>query len=163
MPENKRYLSLDPSSTCVGWAVFTVEEGTIAAGRIRGKGKAATGRIDALVDAVASLAKEHSIDSAIVEVPSGKVHAGRNRGGGSGLSVYGEAVGAIRTALRLMGLVMHSVTAERWTGGHSKVKRRRVALKEYPALDGMTDGGGDISDAIALGVWYRLRIMGVKV
>lgn len=101
----------------------------------------------------------------VVEVPSGKVHAGRHGGGGSGLSVYGFAAGLLVGALvqaRAAGIFsgpIFGVTAERWTGGHGKAKRQRVAARRCAWYDAAKDPGGDEADAICLADWFSRTIL----
>lgn len=94
----------------------------------------------------------------VIEIPSGKVNHNRHGGAGSGLSVYGFAVGmlyqAIVTAHPLGAEFVAGVLESKWIGGHTKDKRRRVARTYQPGYDQAKDRGGDEADAICLAVWY---------
>ena len=89
----------------------------------------------------------------IIEIPSGKVNLARHHGGGAGLSVYGMAVGVVWHMLYLNSTPI-PVTEIEWTGGFSKEKRAAIAKKIYPQYDPAQDKGNDISDAIALALWW---------
>lgn len=96
----------------------------------------------------------------VIEVPSGRVHTARHGGGGAGLSVYGFAAGVAAQACvqardRLApDSPIYGVTAERWTGGHGKDKRQRVAARRCPWYSAALDPGGDEADAICLADWF---------
>lgn len=156
-----RSLFLDPSSSCIGWARVDyarsgVEYDVVAAGRIvvptklNGIKLGQEPRID-----YAAITTEELVDLVdpsviVIEVPSGKVGS-RHRGGGSGLSIYGRAVGRIEEmCLRRPNAKTHRLTPT----SHTKKKRQAVALRAYPLLKFMHDPGKDISDAIALAVWF---------
>jgi hypothetical protein len=125
------------------------------AGRILEKKGSLDERTDKIIGQLESILKKHSIGEALIEIPSGKVHL-RHRGGGSGLAAYGFSTGAIWQFMRgRLGKDRVYSVSERWTGGHSKEKRRRVALKAYPWLDDIIDPEMDVSDAIALVIWWR--------
>ena len=114
--------------------------------------------VDIMVDELKGILGKWKPLKIVIEIPSGKVNLKRHGGGGSGLSVYGYAVGTIQRMCKIMcatwGGKIVRVTAERWTGGHTKVKRKVVAEKIWPRLKRMSDKGMDISDAIALGQWW---------
>lgn len=151
-------LALDPSSTRTGWAVLdggeVVEAGALSVPSK--KGEPAAERCIRMMRAVQGLLLEWvGVDSCVIEIPSGKVNHARNQGGGSGLSVYGFAVGMIYAAVvEADGVSSAAYTAEQWTRGITKEKRKRIAARYYPAYLGMKDAGGDIADAISLGVWF---------
>lgn len=165
-----KILSIDPSSTCTGYAVF--EHGPdaptprlIEHGRLTAKSSlSALGRIDAIVEDVLDICIERRPKHVVIEIPSGKV-AGRVRGrsGGTGLSVYGMAVGAIRQAMRQLdgtgGSFVHDALESTWIGtaNRSKATRQLAARSMYPDYNPDTDTGGDAADAIMLGVWWCER------
>jgi hypothetical protein len=99
----------------------------------------------------------------LIEVTSGKVNANRHGGGGAGLATYGDAVGALRTMVRLCfwGGFKHVQAMEfeenAWIRGMSKEKRQTVAMKYFPDLKELKDTGMDASDAAALAYWYHLQ------
>jgi len=173
-----RLLALDPSSTRTGyaWAVLTdtlrpkATWGFTGVGAIlpdRTKDPALV-RIDAMCkkifDMVMGIQADKEMDLTIViEVTSGKVNSMRHGGGGAGLATYGMAIGAIRETCRQIKRIgdfnvdLHSISENKWTGGHSKAKRNAVARKHCPLYTEAIqkkDRGGDVSDAIALAVWY---------
>ena len=161
-------LSLDPSSSVIGYAVARPDPDTrlgwafTSVGLLKPKRQrdAPLERIDHMVDALRALVlsiAEDGLPTVLIETTSGKV-SGRHGGGGAGLAVYGMAVGAVRQSLRTNGKVasLLGFTENQWTGGHGKAKHVRVARRhcpEYEALEGR-DKGADIADAVALTVWY---------
>lgn len=168
-----RILALDPSSSCVGWAVGDVTRdrdgrpqfAVLDAGRLVGKkAHAYTDRCDqfardltALVAAALTRGPDLTL-TALVEIPGGKVHTGRHGGGGAGLSVYGFACGALWATLAAPPhgnrVTRVGIRAEEWTGGHSKAKRALVAKRLWPPYAPERDPGGDIADAVALAAWW---------
>lgn len=151
---------LDPSSRAVGWAVFNYEAGAEFAckdaGELLAAGKTTDARIDSLCHKVTELLKSVNPDDVVLEKPSGMVHA-RHGGGGRGLSVYGYAVGRIEGACLMWASGLANVIAiseAQSTGGHGKEKRKRVALGAWPRLANIKDWNYNVSDAIALGVWW---------
>ena len=156
-------IALDPSSTCLGLAASVAGE-FISAGRIKPRASdPAQTRIDAIIERLLErLAKFRSDYPAeriivVIEISSGKVNQARHGGGGVGLATYGDAVGSIRTAVRLKGYSTAEIPENLWTGGHSKDKRKRVAKTHCPSYDATKDAGGDIADAICLALWYARK------
>jgi Holliday junction resolvasome RuvABC endonuclease subunit len=162
-------VALDPSSTCLGFAAFIHRGGPfvigngnfISAGRIKPRAAdPAQTRIDAITDRLLEHMEElrrqfYSYDiQVVIEISSGKVNKNRHGGGGAGLATYGDAVGSIRTALRLKGYATHEIPENKWTGGHSKDKRKRVAKTIFPLYEPLKDKDGDIADAICLAYWF---------
>lgn len=149
-------ISIDPSSSAIGWANF--EDGKCeGSGVLRRRGHDDVGGW--VTESIATIfrrpwAFEKRV--CVVEIPGGRVHAGHS-GGGSGLAVYGFAAGVAWCVAAIWAPRVEAVTPERWCGGHSKEKRRRVAVKAAPWYDPAKDRGCDESDAIALGVWWLER------
>lgn len=169
-----RLLAIDPSSRNIGWCCIVVKGLSRkplagpkiiveAANIIIERGTDVLNRVVRIVDRVSEVIETVSPSNIVIEVPSGKVGLRAHGGGGSGLAVYGFATGAIWQVCRTRIEKTQAVT-EAWTGGHSKERRRKVALKVYPGLANMKDPGYDISDATALGVWYmeQQRMMAEK-
>lgn len=159
-----RLLAIDPSSRSIGWSFFVVrglskklpsdpEIVVKGAGIITERGADVLNRVVRIIDRIDEVIEVMEPSNVVIEVPSGKVVA-RHGGGGSGLAVYGFATGAIWQVCRSRGTSKTQAVTEAWTGGHSKERRRKVALKAYPALADLKDPGYDISDAVALGVWW---------
>jgi len=93
----------------------------------------------------------HVCARAVVEVPSAR---GSFRGtSGAGLAVYGFAAGVLWHSLDYLKERRIAVTPEAWTGSRSKVARKQIALKWFPALAELKDPGLDSSDAVSLLVW----------
>lgn len=160
------WMFLDPSLKTIGWCVAELtrtKTRVIEASRIFSHGKAARLKNDAKIDLmVAELELKlncHRPSHIVIEIPSGKVNEARHRGRGSGLSVYGFAVGHVRECcrqwVRSFGGELISIMETEWTGGHGKDKRRLVAGRVWPELEKISDPGADIADAIALAEWWR--------
>lgn len=157
------YVFIDPSSKTTGYSIWDGEgePSILTAGkidRLKKKGLAWDDAVDIMVDELKSILVRWKPGKVVIEIPSGKVNPKRHGGGGSGLSVYGYAVGTIQRMCKSvcsmwLGRVVR-ITAERWTGGHTKLKRKAVAERTWPQLKQMVDKGMDISDAIALGKWW---------
>lgn len=157
-----RLLALDPSSTCVGWAVF--ERGELAGAGILRPDRGDHGalcRIRRLVERVAELVSTHQPARVLLEIPSG--HAGRgSRAGATGqLAIYGMAVGAIWCDLVhaapcevVGGCEVLTCTETAWTRGLPKRRRAERLRLEHPGLDWDADRGLDMADAIGMGQWY---------
>lgn len=162
-------LSIDPSSTCTGYAVLSRPEGRddavlIDAGRLtpeKPRAKAAD-RIASMVAQVGDLIREHRPTHAAVELPSAHVHRGKRAGGGAGLAIYGMAVGAVWQGV--WGLVAWVVLVDpnTWTGRVNKTTRaRRIeALGIGYRMD--QDPGLDGADAIGLGLWVTDRVTALE-
>jgi len=165
MPESptsrtpKKLLVLDPSSTCTGYAILNDYGRIIEAGRIKPTGKkSAIGRIDEIVQTVVVLLNEHSPDQVLVEITAGK-SARRLGGKVQGLGVYGMAVGAIRQACRTVvgGENVMSVEENVWTNSVPKRKRLQMLRMTVPEYRAKKDPGGDVGDAVGLGLWWLRR------
>jgi len=118
-----KVLTLDPSSTCIGYAVLIglesadlCDTGTITppnkAGmaapaigltgaewaNILAMGHPAIARTMAMLGDVSDVVAEHRPDVVVVEIPSGKAGTGSKRGAKASLAVYGLAAGVIYAA-----------------------------------------------------------------
>ena len=149
-------LSIDPSSTCSGYAIMEGERSLREAGCLRPRRSTdqAIYRIAAMARQLEDLIAEHHLRLGVIEITSGKV--ARRRGGcGAGLAVYGMAVGALFWAMfkALDGAVM-TVHENDWTRGIPKRRRARTVEVMFPQYRGIEDPGLDVADAIGIGVWY---------
>lgn len=157
----RRVISLDPSSSATGAAVFECSPTPrlIHAARLTGtpKNGPAYKRIDQIVDQVTGLVSTYKADLALIEITSGKT-SGRHGGHGAGLSIYGVAVGAVREALRHQ-LGRHNVIGiyeNDWTKRTSKLDRWNACRYQYPSFSDVWDadkGDYDASDASYLFGW----------
>jgi hypothetical protein len=149
-------LAIDPSSTCVGYALFGEDGKLIEFGRLLPhKGDDAMQRIADLLADLERLWREHRPRTVVIEVTSGKI-AGR-LGRVQGLGVYGMAVGACWQLLRSLAGArnVRTVTENEWTSGVPK--RQRLGLLEARRITYWlaNDPGGDAGDAICLGEWFQ--------
>lgn len=154
-------LFLDPSSTRTGFALMDGADASRIneAGYLKPKTQRwpPIRRIDAMVADLQALLYENRVDRVVVEVSSGKVGR-RHQGGGAGLPIYGQAVGEVRrTAIFIMGPdAVEAVPENQWTRSQSKadrLDRLRYMCPAYAAAS-RQDGGGDVGDAIMMGVWW---------
>ncbi len=150
-----KIISLDPSSTCTGFAVFVDDYRLVSCGKLLPCAKNkddAFERIFDLCAQVKGLCITHAPGVAVIEWTSGKVGL-RHKGRGAGLAIYGAAVGAIAGAVHAYNCEFAPVKENDWIKGRSKRTRQIEALqfKEYNPKE---DRGYDVSDAIALGLWW---------
>lgn len=157
-------LSIDPSSSSIGLALARVNGQSIdwlACRLVKDRKAGALGivaKFDGALTEVLLYADPRASVTALIEIPSGRVDHRRNTGGGAGLSVYGFACGAVWQKLTADSRIASvECLPSDWMRGTSKEKRRRIALKAYPAYASISDPGCDISDAIAMGVWWALK------
>lgn len=156
-----RVLSIDPSFTVTGWALFDSHE-LVDFNKwktVGGKTERATDeRLDLIQQAAFHLITDFNPDIALVEMTSGKVNTGRHGGGGSGLSKYGMAIGVIWATCSTLipgsdGVV--SIEENTWTRRIPKKDRQMAIAVQYPQYDMTEDKGGDIADAIGMYDWWR--------
>lgn len=155
-------LSIDPSSTRTGYAVLNDRQKLVDGGLLRPRRTAdpANERVDAMIESLIEIGREHQISAVVVEDTSGKVAAhGRARGmNGAGLAVHGKAVGEFRRAcIMIFGAdCVTCVMENEWTQQVSKAHRaqRVAAVYRSQGYDPAKDKGGDTADAIGLGVWW---------
>jgi hypothetical protein len=158
-------VSLDPSSTCTGYAVMETAHPVprmIEAGRFRGKSKSSPeARVLAMRGDLLALLEEARPQVVLVEMPLEKQHS-RTEGKRSGMAVWAGAAWAIWMAAYdwaearnleedgIPGRRVVPVSNTEWTRGMSKQARRALVLATYPNIDLTADTGGDTSDAIAM-------------
>lgn len=163
-------LSIDPSSTRTGWAVFHGED-LFDSGTIGPRASLTSWeRIMAIANSVGDLLVHKNIEYVVMEVGR-KTHAGKPNV--SGLQVYGMAMGAIGiTVASFFHAVSPSdkcyefIDANQWVRGLSKPDRIRnlgIILKDYPRIKEIcAAAGGDEGDAVDMGMWWldeqRLRV-----
>lgn len=155
-------LSLDPSSTTTGWALWNGLL-LLEAGAFRTKPyDDPLVRIEAECKDLRELIRKAHPDVVVIEATSGKTAGRLQSRQTSGLGIYGTAVGALWReaywAVEVSGRV-EMVYENEWTRGVSKAKRRALIAAELPeyakAMD--QDKGGDVADAIGLGRWWIAR------
>lgn len=165
MAKRCELLALDPSSTRTGYALMNrsirpgicheiLEAGYLQPNRSKDP---AIERIRVMGDDLATLVKQETPRTIVIEITSGKV-AGRLHGRASGLAVYGMAVGVMFWIARLTepAIEVVPVAENEWTGQRPKKKRQADIGWQFPEYsDQMAlDGGADIADAIGLGLWW---------
>ena len=159
-------LSIDPSSTCTGYAVFRNKR-LVDAGLLKPTNRKdpPTKRIVEMVAELQGVLHEKKPKVAVVEITSGKVNTRRHGGSGAGLAIYGMAVGAMWQSLReylVWGKIEGEVVCvpendwirHRAKGQKSKAARIAEVAACHKKYDPDKDKGGDAADAILLGEWY---------
>jgi len=162
---NRPILSIDPGSRRSGWAVLTLREQLLQAGVLTGDKTAdpAEFRIAAQCHDLRRLLDEWQPGMVLIEWSSG--HAGRRRhkGGGAGLAVYDIAIGAlwqVAVAWSTSGGPHERQTRVRcieenvWACRTPKEDRIAAIAQRLRAYRPEDDPGGDIADAIGLGLWW---------
>jgi Holliday junction resolvasome RuvABC endonuclease subunit len=156
-----RILSLDPSSSAIGWAMMSgPPDRLLAFHLIRSGSSNSVTRIDRMTRDLLAVANEHTPDVVVMEWATGKVHRRvRAQSAGAGLATLGQAQGSYRAALMADGFDVRTVTDGEWTCGVSKDARAdRVAFEwaDYRAWR-PKDHGLDVADAIGLGAFWLRR------
>lgn len=164
MPVKKaEYLvSIDPSSTCTGCAVFCLNTGELVeASKIKPKASDdAISRVLSTTDDITELLSKYRPTEIVIEYVSQHVNINRHKGKGAGLAVYGFAVGAIwETTMEWWYQFTdisqpRLITPEQWTKGKKKKDRIDIIAALYPMYNRKNDKGGDVADAIGLGEWW---------
>lgn len=172
------FLSLDPSSTCTGYAVLErADKGLrmIEAGKLRGKSAtSATARVLAMRKELLALLAEVEPEAVIVEMPIEKQYT-RTKGKRSSMAVWAGAAWALWvTAVGWAeetnaenisyadggGLgddltrIVYPISNTAWTKGTDKELRKAQVKVVCPSYDPADDEGGDVADAVALGMWW---------
>ena len=151
-------LSLDPSSTCTGYAVFDGPDKLVDGGLLNPSERLSPlQRITDMCQELDDIASDFSIDRCVIEITTGKVST-RHKGSGAGLGIYGFAVGVIYERARsLFDGKIDAIRENVWTAGTKKHNRQLAATMRFPGYDPDKDKGMDLSDAIALGIWWYDR------
>lgn len=161
-------VALDPSSSKTGYAAFDgralIDAGLLVPDR---RAVERPQKRRSMVRDVLDLCSEHDPAEVVIEVPDGKVHWGKQAAAGT-LAIYGMAVGAMVQALDTWAIDALDLRGERykpertiveatvntWTGSSPKAVRGVAAANLYGDIyDPQTDAGGDVADAIMLGLW----------
>lgn len=174
-------LALDPSSSCIGYAVLAgLEPGQlIDAGRIKPSDRAeaiahlspvervwmgqlelhSQRRVESMLPDVAELLGREGLQVIAIEMPSGYIGTGARQGARGALTTYGMATGRVFEYCRQhAGVPTIPVTERQWTRGAGGKDNRAACLRGlYPAFaaaaDAGKDKGGDMADAIGLARW----------
>lgn len=156
-------VSLDPSSTVVGFAVMGFDKRLIEAGPITPAAPSAGSyeRIVSLRGQLRTVLESVGPATILIEWTTGKVGK-RHYGNGAGLAVYGCGVGAIATECEHYGesrgdCEVVPVLENDWTRGVPKRDRQYAVATEYRAYLIADDPGGDVADAIGLALWWLKR------
>ena len=159
---------VDPSSRVAGCAVMRPGE-LIDGSLLRAKASdPPIRRIAALCEDLRELCHIHKPETVVIEITSGHVanwlkgKLDRRGKQAQGMGVYGMGVGAMwREACHCVPPQdVHAVIENDWTGGKSKASRQQRVAAQFPAYrqNMKCDPGGDVSDAIGLGLWWFARV-----
>ena len=154
-----RVLSIDPSSTCMGYAVMTEAKALVDCGLLKPlrTRDPANARIETMVGEAVRLAQEMKPTRILIEDTSGKVGR-RHRGNGAGLAVHGKSIGWLVGRLFPLGIPITLVPENDWTNGVQKARRQQiVAVAFRPQYQAAQDKGGDAADAIGLARWWFVQ------
>jgi hypothetical protein len=143
-------LSIDPSSTCCGAAVFA-DGKLVDAWRIKPERRKddATTRVTSMIAELRDLMREHGVVDVVIEEPALVAMPGRHKAN----AVMQRAFARIFQAALDTGAAVHAVQINTWARGRSKRLRASV-IKNH---DAETDKGLDGADAIGLGQWWLAR------
>ena len=159
-------ITLDPSSTVVGYSVSTAPNTFPDAGLIWPEKKSADAwtRIKSLMKQVGELLDEHYPDHVLIEQPSGHVHRRALGAGGHGQATYGFAAGAVWATcdIKCPKGAVELINANTWTHGVSKKTRASTIAYRFPWYRLNLDPGMDQADAIGLACWWWLRNGGTR-
>lgn len=162
-----RLLSLDPSTTCIGYAVF--DGRTLAeCGKLTPERRDASplGRVLSLRRQLLEMLPDVSPDTIIVEAMIEKQFT-RQFGRITALPLCGWAMGVTYgTCLGYSASVKDShpctvavVGNQQWVRGKSKDDRICATAVQFPAMyNHSADPGGDIADAIEMGLWWMTAV-----
>jgi hypothetical protein len=167
-------LTLDPSSTCLGWAKMRLGEMYLGSGRIvphvqkPRKGYEAYARIDSICAQLFHLLNHVQPSIIVMEVTSGN-RAGRLGQNVSHLGIYGVAVGAVWREVKewseyfthrhRIPCTVDLVLENEWTRRQPKADRILTATAMFPQYRAADDEGGDEADALMLNVWWQREML----
>lgn len=161
--KNGLILSLDPSSTIVGFAFMRFDGSLARAGVIVPASRAESSyqRICTMRNDLRGLMNEYKPETILIEWTKGKVGRRRHHGCGAGLAVYGCGVGAIATEAEHWAetndAAVEEILENEWTRGVPKNTRQIAIANLYQEYRIENDPGCDIADAIGMAVWWLRR------
>lgn len=167
MGNRMKLLTLDPSSTAIGYCISTGPGKLVEFGKITGPGKLnAIMRIEReMLPDLVKLVRNHMSDEtddqliALIETPAPTQGASTKKRHPRGQATYGVAVGMVIGELRRLEVDRQYVRADQWANKVKKVFRQAFVEQKYPQYDAkkLKDTGMDVSDAIALSDWFWAR------
>lgn len=163
MSDHGPILSLDPSSTCTGYAVFGRGDGawTLSEAGLLKPTKAGASliyRVQWLVEDIRGILDYLAPRTVLVEAPGGKQYT-RDPGKTSSLPAWAFAAGAAFGACHLWALENNSITdcigvPITWTRGTTKDTRADAVHAQWPRFQWPKRKGYDAEDAAALAWWW---------
>ena len=150
-----KIITIDPSSTLTGYAVF--DDGKLADAGLYKPSKSgldAGQRVSDMLDDFTAMLGQGAHDAAIIEMPLTKQYT-KDPKKKSGFAVWAGAAWAFwATARAWPGCRTFPVSNTVWTRGKSKAERQRIAAIMHKGYDPAKDKGKDVSDAIMLGHYW---------
>jgi hypothetical protein len=165
VPGQSLLLTLDVSSSAIGWALTTGPASLESFGVIlpdRPSTATAPERIDSMVRKLKYDVYPIGRGAEVcMEWASGKM--ARRVGRATGLSVLGAAQGTIRRVLQEMGhSTVYLVSENEWTGSKAKGRRAAEMALRFPAYGEFVrtgrDSGYDAADAVGLAVYVWSKV-----
>lgn len=154
-------ISIDPSSTCTGWAVFEYTPKKcklIDSGQwdLKKHNSTLIDRIDCLYENINSLCTEWSPDVAVYEKPN--IFTNPKWSGAKTQNAYRKAMDATKGALwsRVGQAKCYGVTVAEWKGSKSKICTVHEVNDEYDLK--LTIKENDRADSIGLGDAFLQRL-----
>jgi hypothetical protein len=157
-----RILTLDPSSTAIGWAHF-LDGNLEACGVSRPRGARLWTRIDAAILIAERLVHDArfkdgiDLSDVVIEVTSGRRYGKHHQAAIVGLALAQGAVYATaEVKLFDTPTQVNKVDEQQWTGGKPKTARAGFIAQVQPLYRAYQrhDNGMDAADAIGLGLWW---------
>lgn len=155
-------LTLDPSSTTIGYCISTGPGKLLDAGKIKSSKPDMFGRLRIMLPELDSLIDKYDITHVLIETPAPQ---SGNKKNNRGQATYGMAVGRVFERLETKhGLSVEYTPADEWTNRVSKANRQAWIAEKYRSIGYRieSDRGGDVSDAIGLADWWWVRQGGAR-
>jgi hypothetical protein len=163
MPPRPIIATFDPSSTCIGfalWARLTQRQQVLVdAGRLTPEKVSEADyvrRTNSLDAELRKLLHDYpTVCIALLEIPASKQH-GRMRSRAVGLAAYGFAVGRYYATCREKLKAVLTVRAGKWSTMPKGARANLLRLR-YRQWTAEADPGGDVADALELGLWLSTQ------
>jgi len=153
-------LSLDPSSSVIGFAAFADSGSLVEGGLIEPEVRSAGSywRIRSMAADLAAILDEFTPHVILIEWTKGKVGTRRHTGLGAGLAVYGAGIGSVANQCEAWAAGHQArvvpVLENTWTRGVPKASRQAAIAATIESYDASRDPGGDVADAIGMAQWW---------
>ena len=155
-------VSLDPSSTIIGVAVYQTETRRFIEGDFIRPDKGTVGpvvRVESMLPALKETLKAHSPAVILIEVPTGRQYT-REKGRTTALPVWAWAAGVVYGYCRatFWDKRVLAVDNQEWSRKKPKDERALIAAALAPGIytpeSAARDKGHDLADAIVMCAWW---------